>query len=36
MRRLIVLTPAFVLIAACGDGPMKRGRKFVRPVDRSD
>jgi len=36
MRRLIVLTPAFILIAACGDGPMKRERKSVRPVERSD
>ena len=24
MRRLIVLTPAFVLIAACGGGPTKQ------------
>jgi hypothetical protein len=36
MRRLILHSPAFVLIAACGDGPTKRVRKMVRPVERSD
>ena len=36
MRRLILHSPAFVLIAACGDGPTKGERKIVRPLERSD
>lgn len=36
MRRLTVLTPAFVLIAACGGSPAKHERKTSRPVKRSD
>jgi hypothetical protein len=36
MRRLTVLTPAFILIAACGGGATKRGRKSNRPVDRPE
>ena len=36
MRRLILHSPAFVLIAACGDGQSRRERKIVRPLERSD
>ena len=36
MRRLILHSPTFVLIAACGDGPTKRVGKIVRPLERSD
>jgi hypothetical protein len=36
MRRLILHSPTFVLIAACGDGSIKRDPKLARPVERSD
>ena len=36
MRRLILHSPTFVLIAACGNGSVKLDRKIVRPVERSD
>jgi len=40
MRRLIVLTPAFVLVAACGGSPVKQESAPERSTgsasDRSD
>jgi len=36
MRRLIVLTPAYVFKAACHGAPVKPQRKSIRPLDRSD
>ncbi len=36
MRRLIVLTPAFVFKAACRGEPVKRERKSSSSLERSD
>jgi hypothetical protein len=35
MRRLIVLTPAFVLVAACGGSSVKQESASERTADKS-
>jgi hypothetical protein len=33
MRRLIILTPAFVFVAACGDAPLKQQSATERSAE---